>query len=216
MEDQNRTKLKRYARLDGVISLIKVTICILILLYIDCKPFPQFCNRDSYNLLQDILMGNIWLNIFSCFAFAVISKSAINKRNLIIFFACRGIIFFMKIFLIAIFWKNYNDFGSSLKDQTIGMIYLLFCEMLYETFTLCFCDWVYVFTPSLENLNLTESIYENPVSNRSFCSICFEDYEQGISIIKLKCNHIFHKLCLEHWVKEQIYCPICRDTIAIV
>lgn len=43
------------------------------------------------------------------------------------------------------------------------------------------------------------------------CAIChsLEDYEQGC---QLKCNHMFHKQCIDQWVEtsSKTTCPLCR------
>jgi len=51
------------------------------------------------------------------------------------------------------------------------------------------------------------------------CSICFEKLTDK-HIIKLECNHLFHKECLESWYNSTSIdavksCPLCRDTIVI-
>jgi len=47
------------------------------------------------------------------------------------------------------------------------------------------------------------------------CSICLEDYQENDKILKLRCNHIFHKKCLKQWShnKESTSCPLCRIII---
>lgn len=42
------------------------------------------------------------------------------------------------------------------------------------------------------------------------CTICFNELEQ---IIKLDCCHAFCKKCLEQWIKNDIFCPICCQII---
>ena len=45
------------------------------------------------------------------------------------------------------------------------------------------------------------------------CPICTEEFEDINKIIQLKCNHIFHKECIEHWEKIKNSCPLCRKPI---
>ena len=40
------------------------------------------------------------------------------------------------------------------------------------------------------------------------CSICLEDIKDKYTIIK--CNHVFHKQCLNLWLKKHQTCPMCR------
>ena len=45
---------------------------------------------------------------------------------------------------------------------------------------------------------------------------CLESYEPGQTICQAKtkaCNHIFHKACIETWLKDHASCPICRSAI---
>ncbi|XP_078089059.1 E3 ubiquitin-protein ligase DZIP3-like isoform X2 [Mustelus asterias] len=49
-----------------------------------------------------------------------------------------------------------------------------------------------------------ESIEEDP------CVICHEELVPPKDCYKLECKHIFHKKCIDHWLKEQSTCPICR------
>jgi len=46
------------------------------------------------------------------------------------------------------------------------------------------------------------------------CSICLMDVEKDNEYYQIKCNHIFHKKCLEKWLEEYNYvCPICRTEL---
>ena len=43
------------------------------------------------------------------------------------------------------------------------------------------------------------------------CTICYEDYEQGVQLRSLPCSHYFHKGCVDQWLEEQEVCPFCRQ-----
>ena len=45
------------------------------------------------------------------------------------------------------------------------------------------------------------------------CSICLEEFKYDEELKKLKCDHIFHKDCLEPWLNNNNKCPICRAII---
>jgi len=46
------------------------------------------------------------------------------------------------------------------------------------------------------------------------CLICIEDFNDEDDVIKIQCNHIFHKNCIKSWVcEESNKCPICRVEI---
>lgn len=41
------------------------------------------------------------------------------------------------------------------------------------------------------------------------CCICLGEIEK--TICSLKCNHKFHKKCVEDWLETNPTCPVCRD-----
>ena len=43
------------------------------------------------------------------------------------------------------------------------------------------------------------------------CIICFENFKENEMILKLNCFHIFHKNCIENWLKNYSICPICKN-----
>lgn len=43
------------------------------------------------------------------------------------------------------------------------------------------------------------------------CSICMEKISKDF--ILTKCNHYFHKACLEQWEARSIQCPYCRSSL---
>ena len=46
------------------------------------------------------------------------------------------------------------------------------------------------------------------------CSICIDNFEIGQFHRKLKCNHCFHKKCIDRWFKKNhSECPMCRTKI---
>ena len=70
-------------------------------------------------------------------------------------------------------------------------------------------------------LNLIEEIIPAiPYTGEKFrqesgeCSVCLSEFREGKSVRKLKCNHIFHKGCVDKWL-QQYYatCPLCRSKI---
>ena len=62
-----------------------------------------------------------------------------------------------------------------------------------------------------ENL---ENIKYEKLNDINECLICIENFEEDEDIIKIKCNHIFHKDCIRKWLcNESNKCPICRIEI---
>lgn len=48
----------------------------------------------------------------------------------------------------------------------------------------------------------------------SNCAICYENYADGdVLSSPEQCGHVFHKACLENWLKCKHQCPTCRANI---
>jgi hypothetical protein len=53
-----------------------------------------------------------------------------------------------------------------------------------------------------KNKNLPEELKK--------CPICISEFEDGEDIKFLPCTHRFHITCIDHWLKENSTCPICK------
>ena len=50
------------------------------------------------------------------------------------------------------------------------------------------------------------------ITNEScYCPICLETSE--IDTVKLPCQHMFHKKCINEWLTKNKSCPCCRHII---
>jgi len=45
------------------------------------------------------------------------------------------------------------------------------------------------------------------------CSICLSEFEHGEDVKFLPCTHRFHIACIDHWLKQHITCPICKEDV---
>ena len=57
--------------------------------------------------------------------------------------------------------------------------------------------------------------YKETVSNIRQCVICLENFENGMSVIKLKCEHLFCTECIRTWLKSSLTCPYCRNQMKL-
>ncbi|KAL5722499.1 hypothetical protein ACHQM5_006014 [Ranunculus cassubicifolius] len=48
------------------------------------------------------------------------------------------------------------------------------------------------------------------------CSICLSDYQakETLKIIP-DCKHCFHSTCIDEWLRQNVTCPICRNTMPL-
>ncbi|KAJ1956117.1 hypothetical protein GGI12_005389, partial [Dipsacomyces acuminosporus] len=51
------------------------------------------------------------------------------------------------------------------------------------------------------------------VDAKDECGICMDEYSQGEEVSELPCKHIYHEECINHWLKVNGTCPICRARI---
>lgn len=48
------------------------------------------------------------------------------------------------------------------------------------------------------------------------CSICLCRMEVGDEVRELKCDHIFHRVCLDRWIGQgRLTCPLCRGRLGL-
>eukprot|EP00929_Paragymnodinium_shiwhaense_P038208 TRINITY_DN20234_c0_g1_i2.p1 TRINITY_DN20234_c0_g1~~TRINITY_DN20234_c0_g1_i2.p1 ORF type:complete len:353 (-),score=43.52 TRINITY_DN20234_c0_g1_i2:71-1087(-) len=45
------------------------------------------------------------------------------------------------------------------------------------------------------------------------CSVCMSPFSTGTTVKTKRCQHLFHKKCLQHWLNVNRTCPLCRDDL---
>lgn len=45
------------------------------------------------------------------------------------------------------------------------------------------------------------------------CCICLKNDDDGRDIVELNCLHIYHRECIEKWMKDKNICPVCKSNI---
>jgi len=67
-------------------------------------------------------------------------------------------------------------------------------------------DWV---AEDTKNGQLRTLVYSSDLECfGTTCNICLEELEQGVEVKQLRCNHVFHDLCLAHWYQTHRSCPL--------
>ncbi|KAL6659121.1 hypothetical protein ACP70R_003161 [Stipagrostis hirtigluma subsp. patula] len=63
---------------------------------------------------------------------------------------------------------------------------------------------------------LKRSLYE-PTTSTSHedgdikCIICQEEYFSGVEVAKMVCKHYYHITCIQQWLRQKNWCPICKS-----
>jgi len=78
-----------------------------------------------------------------------------------------------------------------------------------------------VVTPTDEQIERNSRMLEDrEVAPDTICSICqHHEYrsseERDTRWRRLRCEHEFHRPCVDRWFSQSTYCPVCRDDIRI-
>ncbi|XP_058079872.1 RING-H2 finger protein ATL80-like [Magnolia sinica] len=70
---------------------------------------------------------------------------------------------------------------------------------------------------SAEELNVVHFRGGRPESDeQEECVVCLSKIEEGEEIRELRCEHLFHRACLDQWIGSRHgTCPICRGSLPL-
>lgn len=102
-----------------------------------------------------------------------------------------------------------------LRTTTI-MVYvnigIMFLGVIFSCIILPFFNKIKTATNAIKILDLI-TIYDNTngVSINEDCAICLELL--STDNVKLNCNHVYHKKCIDKWLATNVNCPVCRKVL---
>jgi len=108
--------------------------------------------------------------------------------------------------LMAIYLNQNNDNNNNnnyinLKSSASMIVPAISCALQLSFFPYCYL--IHKYTNTYESVSVEENYPQEE------CSICLDNLSQKV-VGKLKCNHYFHKECIEEHFKYNNRCPICR------
>ena len=53
----------------------------------------------------------------------------------------------------------------------------------------------------------------NPLIIKEDCCICLNNYDDNSVVVRIPCNHIYHRECIHLWMLRRPTCPFCRSVI---
>ncbi|OMO60713.1 Zinc finger, RING-type [Corchorus capsularis] len=68
-----------------------------------------------------------------------------------------------------------------------------------------------------EEASVKEMLKKVDKAESGDCMICLEEFKAEISdALEMPCSHAFHGGCIQTWLKQSHYCPVCRFEMPIV
>jgi hypothetical protein len=119
-------------------------------------------------------------------------------------------LFFIEIRFILQYQSNFK---YDLFHIIYGGIFLILIEYTYLIIKY-YCALLYMSYKKNKINNITNNIiyYRSDID---ICSVCLNSYIENDIICQIKCSHIYHKTCIDTWIKfsKNLTCPICRKEL---
>eukprot|EP01068_Selenidium_serpulae_P008997 Selendium_serpulae@DN5127_c0_g1_i2.p2 len=48
------------------------------------------------------------------------------------------------------------------------------------------------------------------------CPVCLFEFSPEDDVLKLPCEHLFHPDCVNLWIRQSPYCPLCRENLTAI
>ncbi|KAL9149036.1 hypothetical protein ABFS82_12G083800 [Erythranthe guttata] len=70
--------------------------------------------------------------------------------------------------------------------------------------------------PEYTDDDLIVTIHESEDSESDECAVCLCRIEEGDEVRELRCEHLFHRACLDRWLGYgHMTCPLCRNNLRL-
>ncbi len=57
--------------------------------------------------------------------------------------------------------------------------------------------------------------YKKVYKNNDKCTVCQFEFNEGETLRKLNCDHLYHKGCVDEWLAQEKKCPVCKKDVKI-
>lgn len=54
---------------------------------------------------------------------------------------------------------------------------------------------------------------ETEAEKEDTCPICYDTISLRETVRRLKCDHVYHKKCIDPWLRRKFTCPMCRADV---
>nr|QFG74061.1 MAG: hypothetical protein [Megaviridae environmental sample] len=177
-----------------IISMIEITRSCYMIIH-------KISNNMIWFIILLHLMGNIWMIKFCMVSFTCISMRHIIPVLVSSLYMCYFFIYSCVHITVIILLSSpaqYNILTRFVENQIIYH---------YDDYDHYYDD--YNNNHHIKSIN-TQKIYTMvTVDPPHVCAICLE---QDKNMVSLKCNHMFHKKCINDLINNNIiFCPLCRS-----
>ena len=187
-------------------------------IYVDIVSYREWYNNQSVLRYEFKLFINMFLYLFGM----VISIYGYATRiffTLPIYYTIQLIIISVVVYIIVIIF--------------LGMIILVYCFDCGHILSYRATNRINTNQPIVNNyvnvnINLSSPSVPLPsvplpiqnlsleiinLSTDTLCSICLDEDNTHQTWVKLPCQHKYHKLCIEKWLRVNLSCPMCRQEV---
>lgn len=183
-----------------------------------CKKKIVFINKNNIKLLLNFSISKILFEI----------SYILNIYYLNSFFECNNVDCLNNNCDGSIHYLDTNlKILIKLKDYNVDRLIENFPIIIQDIYKCIYCNNIYYLDEKNLSIEKNNKFYINKcidctfksfIDNKSFtiinnCSICFNNIYDKDKYIITKCNHYFHKTCLNDWTKLKNNCPLCRTDI---
>lgn len=113
--------------------------------------------------------------------------------------------------------ENINNESSKIDFEMYIMPILLFIMiiLIYHFIKTYLCIKVDKIYHNMVMKHIIKEIDHDEIEDliNDCCSICLDKYDSDKKIVKLRCNHIYHKECITEWIYNNNECPLCRKEV---
>ena len=113
---------------------------------------------------------------------------------------------FHKLLLASLVWIHYVISIATLLKQVV------LSSFLFHSFSKQYCEHE---MPEISE-ELSRNLYKRKPGTREEveCAVCLCEIGEGEEIRQLKCDHLFHRVCLDRWLGyKRLTCPLCRGSL---
>jgi len=185
-----------------------------------CKKYILITNKEKLQFILKFDVTKFLLNYKFLLKIYHVTEKSICNQNECINFLCD------KNYHYSI---NNTNLVNIIKTNNIEKLNSIFSTKIQDIKKCINCENLWDFESDIryiednkkynysicDNCKFQKYIFDKTLNIIDKCTICLENIYE-IDLLKIKCNHNFHKKCLDIWLEQNNNCPLCRLKIDII